>query len=130
MLKSTTELDELQHLFSKWREEEVLTHTLSFLQPVNCLACYPSLFLTPLHLTVQTLSRELPMTRAEVSAKGEATPRKRSLNHHSCASASPPVPSCRGDGCADCHCGNDGVHGDGAGGWADGWGVRDWCSTG
>lgn len=103
-------------------------HTLSFLQPVNGLPCYPSLLLAPVHLTVQTLSRELPMTREEVSATGEAM-RRRSLNRRSCAGASPLVPSCHGDGCADCRCESGGVHGD-EGGWGDGWGVRDWCSTG
>lgn len=107
------------------RKEEVLTHAV-FLAP--SLPCYPSLLLAPVHLTVQTPSRALLMTRAEVSATGEATLR-RSLNRRSCASASPLVPSCHGDGCADCHCENGGVHGD-EGGWGDGWGVRNWCSTG
>lgn len=68
------------------------------------------------------------MTRAAVSATGEAM-RRRSLNRRSCASASPLAPSCHGDGCADCHCESGGVHGD-EGGWGDGWGVHDWCSTG
>lgn len=68
------------------------------------------------------------MTHVEVSAAGEVTPRKRSSNRRSCASASPPVPSCHGDGCADCHCENGGVHGD-EGGRGNGVVVRDWCST-
>lgn len=69
------------------------------------------------------------MTHVEVSATGAVMRRKRSLNRRSCASASPAVPSCRGDGRGDCHCGNGGVHGAG-GGWDDGWGVREWRSTG
>lgn len=69
------------------------------------------------------------MTHAVATATGEVMQRKRSLNRRSCASASPPVPSCHGDGCGDCHCGNGGVHGAG-GGWVDSWGVRGWCSTG
>lgn len=69
------------------------------------------------------------MTHVEVSATGEERQRKRNLNRHSCASASPPVPSCHGDGYGDCHFGNGGVHGAG-GGWDDGWGVREWRSMG
>lgn len=68
------------------------------------------------------------MTHVEVSAAGEVMQRKRNLNRHSCASASPPVPSCHGDGCGDCHCGNGGVHG-AEGGRVDGWGVLEWRST-
>lgn len=75
----------------------------------------------PLHFTVQTLSRVLLMTRGEASATGEVT--KRNLNHRSCANASPLVPSCHCDGCADCHCGSDDVRGGG------GWAVRDCRST-
>lgn len=93
------------------------------------MSFFPSLLHTPLHLTVQTLSTEPPMTHVEVSAKGEVRRRKRNLNRRSCASASPPVPSCHGDGCGDCHCGNGGVHGAG-GGWVDGRGVCEWRSTG
>lgn len=90
---------------------------------------FPSLLHTPLHLRVQTRSTEPPMTRVEVPATGEVMQRKRNLNHRSCASASPPVPSCHGDGWGDCHCGNGGVHGAG-GGWVDGWGFPEWRSMG
>lgn len=90
---------------------------------------FTSLLHTPLHLTVQTLSTEPPMTHAEAPATGEAMRRKRNLNRRSCASASPPVPSYHDDGCGDCHCGNGGVHG-AEGGWVDSWGVRELRSTG
>lgn len=134
-MKSTAEFDYLHHLFGN-RREEVLTHATIRMCPVKSvflghLTCFFSILPAhlPLHLTVQILSTEPPMTHVEVSATGEVMQRKRNLNRHSCASASPPVPSCHGDGCGDCHCGNGGVHG------ADGdrvgcWGVLEWRSTG
>lgn len=125
-IKSTAEIDYLHHLFRK-RRDEVLTHApirmcpfKSFLGHVSCLFCIPPS--RPLHLTVQTLSTEPPMTHAEAPATGEVMRRKRNLNRRSCASVSPPVPSYHGDGCGDCHCGNGGVHG-AEGGCVDSWGV-------
>lgn len=71
------------------------------------------------------------MTHVEdrVSPFDIVTRRKRSLGLHSCAGGSPPAPSCHGAGCADCHCGNGGAHGDGSY-WSDGWGVLGWRSKG
>lgn len=116
------------------KTEEVLPHATIRMCPVKSFlvisrVSFPFFPHTPLHLTVQTLSTEPPMTHVEVSATGEVMRWKRNLNRHSCASASPPVPSCHGDGCGDCHCGNGGVHAAG-GGWVDGWGVLEWRSTG
>lgn len=54
---------------------------------------------------------------------------KMSLGLHSCAGGFLLAPNCHGAGCADCHCGNGGVHGDG-GYWSDGWGVLGWSSKG
>lgn len=89
--------------------------------------------LTPpslLHLlTAPTLSRELLMTHLEGSPIAVVMQRRRSLNLHSCAGASPPAANCHRDGYVDCHFVNGAVCGD-EGGGSNSWDVLGWHSRG
>lgn len=75
---------------------------------------------SPRLLTVQTLSRGFLRTRAAPPV-GVLTPRRRSLNHHSCAGGSPLVLGCCDACCADCRYGNGGDRGGEIGGSDLGW---------
>lgn len=86
------------------------------------------MLLSSLHLTVQTLSRELLMTHAAdvVLINDVMVLRRRNLNLHSCAGGSRLAPGRCSTGYVDCHYGNGGVRDD-EGDESDGWDVLGLC---
>lgn len=92
---------------------------------VSCHPLFPLLL-----ITVQTLNRELQMTRgAEELPLIDVMMKWRSLDLRSCASESLLATDCCGAGCVCCRCGNGDVSAD-EGDEREHWGVLDCCSTG